>query len=56
MMKNISNIKFWALLGVVILTIGLFKSNSVMIATAVIIFALLCCTIDILKAIQESKQ
>ena len=64
-MKNITSIKFWTLIGVVILAIGLFSSDSVMIATAVIIFVLISCTIDILLAIdskvikptnQESKQ
>jgi uncharacterized membrane protein len=51
-MKITNNINYWSLLGVVILAIGFFKSDSVIIATAVIIFALLSCTIDILRAIE----
>jgi hypothetical protein len=52
-MKITNNINYWSLLGFVILAIGLFKSDSVMVGAAVIIFVVLSCTIDILKAIDS---
>tara|TARA_R110000851_G_scaffold276402_1_gene429231 strand:- start:503 stop:685 length:183 start_codon:yes stop_codon:yes gene_type:complete len=55
-MKLSMGIKISYVMSVVLSIVGFYLSSDVMVATAVIIFVVISCTVEILEAIEAKKE